>query len=66
MLRSQIPVKLVGAWTSAPDSCAGAPRCRVVAVGVVVGAGLAGTDGSGADVGAVAVDTAVASSAGQP
>src|SRR6202045_5290577 len=63
MLWSQRPVKFDGACTNAPDSCPLAPDVEVVAVGVVAGAGLAGTDGSGADVGAVAVDTVVASHA---
>src|SRR3984957_7757661 len=65
MLWSQMPVKFDGACTNAPDSCPRAPGDEVVAVGVVTGAGLAAADRSGADAGAVAVDTAVASSAGQ-
>ena len=62
-----MPVRLDGAWTNAPGSCARLGAFEVGAVGVVAGVALAVTDGSDeAGVnGAVAVDTAVASSAGQ-
>ncbi len=62
MLWSQMPVRFDGACTNAPGSCALDGGVDVAAVGVVAGAGLAvGPD----DDGAAAVDTAVASNAGQ-
>src|SRR5258708_33351532 len=50
MLRSQMPVKLDGACTNAPDSCARAPGVDDVAVGVLAGPGLAAPGRSGAGV----------------
>ena len=68
MLWSQIPVRFDGACTNAPGSCARAAGVEVGVVDVVAGVGLAGADGAdeagGFKVGA-AVDTAVASNAGQ-
>ena len=68
MLRSQIPVMFDGAWTSCPESDAGG-AVVAVAVAEAVGDGMRVRvgDGDGDDGGlGVAVDTAVASKAGQP
>src|SRR5512139_513802 len=65
MLWSQMPVMLLGAWTSSPLSGAGVGVVTVaVGRGVVGGAVVFGLDGAGLP--GAAVETAVASSAGHP
>ena len=75
MLRSQMPVKLLGAWTSWSGPAGGGVTGGVAGVVVVaVGDGVLGTvvvagGADGLDVGVPldgAVDTAAASRAGQP
>src|ERR1700722_1193437 len=60
-----MPVRLDGACTSAPGSCARLGAVDVGPAAVVAGVARVVTDGSDEAVGAAAVDTGVASNAGQ-